>query len=152
MRRRTVLATALLVTAAVSAVPAQAAKKKPKPITGSYGVTLAPDPTYEVASTAGMTSCSGVSPKGKDSRPFSVPAAGTLKVVLDSPDASKGAAPLDWDLYLVASDGTIIDEGTGQTAHEETVDTFKGKAAVSFVVCNNIGAPDATVSYTFTYK
>ena len=155
MRRQLVLGTAVLAAAALGAVPAQAAKPKPKPkpIKGSYSLTLLPDPTYEAAGLAGMPGCAGVNPQGKNSHPFTVPAAGTLHVVLDATDPTKGAYPAgpDWDLYVMDAGGEV-DSSTGGTSHEETLDGFKKKTAVTIMVCNNIGAPTGTVSYTFTYK
>ena len=148
MRRRTVLATALLATAAMGTVPSHAAPTK-KPITGSYSVTLMPDPSNDVTNAAGKDGCTGASPQGRNSHPFTVPGAGTLKVVLDSPDPT-GKGVTDWDLYVLDSDGTIVDKGDGATSHEETLDKLKKKTSLTFVVCNGAGSPNATITYTFT--
>ena len=155
MNRRTALLACALVAVGGSSVPAMAAKAKPKPITGTYTLTTTPDPTYEVLAEAGKGApgCDHALPAGgKDSHPFTVPAAGTLSVVLDGNDPSKGAAPAspDWDLYVMQG-ADVAGESTGGTAHEEIVLTFKGKTEVSFDACNNTGLPQATVSYTFTY-
>ena len=154
-RRTAVLVTAALL-AAGSTAPAFAAKAKPKPITGSYTVSATPDPTYEVLSVGGQgkPGCDHLLPAGgNDDHAFTVPAAGTLQVVLDGQDPTPSSSPLraDWDLYVTDAAG-VDGESTGPTAHEEVVVSFKKKTAVTFVACNNNGAPSATVSYTFTYK
>ena len=155
MSSRPLVAVALLAAAAVTTVPAHAATKpKPKPIKGSYTVTLVPDPTPNATNTIGKDGCTGVSPKGVDNHAFKVPAAGKLNVVLDSPDptgAPGGLAGTDWDLYLLDSDGIIVDSSHGGTSHEETVDKFKKAQKLTIQVCNLAGQPDATVTYTFTY-
>ena len=152
MSRRPVVALALLVAAAASTVPAHAAAKKPKPIKGSYTVTLLPDPTPNATNLVGKDGC-GVLASGQDKHPFTVPAKGTLNVVLDSvnPVPDNPAGGTDWDLYVLDSDGAIMDSSTGGTAHETTTDKFKKKSSVTFWVCNLAGAPSGTVSYTFTY-
>jgi hypothetical protein len=158
MSRRTAVLVASALLAAGSTAPALAAKPKPKPkpITGSYTVSTTPDPTYEVLSVAGQgePGCDHLLPSGgNDDHPFTVPAAGTLKVVLDGQDPTPSQSPLraDWDLYVTDPSG-VAGESTGGTAHEEIVLGFKKKTAVTFVACNNNGMPSAKVSYTFTYK
>ena len=153
MSRR--LAVALTVSVAVSglAAPALAAKAKPKPIKGSYTVTLAPDPSKEGTSTAGMDGCSGLSPAAKNRHTLAIPAAGTLSVILQGDDPAKGSAPagFDWDLYTYDAGG-ILGGSDGPTAHEETVDFFKKKGSAIIEVCNLDGLPTGTISWTFTYK
>lgn len=157
MSRRPLVALALVTVAAVSVAPAQAAKPKPKPIKGSYAVTAYPDPTPNATNEAGRPGC-GVLPTGQNKHPFTVPGKGTLRVVLDSPDPTgtpsagpAGSVGTDWDLYVLDSDGSILDSSKGATSHEETTDKFKKKQGVTFWVCNLAGEPNATVSYTFTY-
>lgn len=156
MNRRLLLALAVVTaSASVLSLPSQAAvKNKPKPIKGTYTVSLLPDPSYEALATAGRAGCAGLSPKGKDSRPFAVPAAGSLAVSLVSADPTGGAAPVgfDWDLYLVDAGGEVVAESSSPAASEQVTVGFKHKQAVSMVVCNNTGEPSGTVSYTFTYK
>ena len=151
-RRTAVLVTATLL-AAGSTVPAFAAKPKPKPIKGSYAVTLVPDPVPQVTAQAGTSGCNPYVAQLKDTHAFTVPAAGKLSVVLDSQDPSKGAAPvgLDWDLYVFDATGEA-GSSHGGTAHEEVDLSLKKKTPLTFVVCNVGGAPQATVTYTFTYK
>ena len=157
MSRRPVLALAVVTVAAVSVAPAHAAKPKPKPIKGSYQVTALPDPSPNATNLIGKDGC-GVLPSGQNKHPFTVPAKGTLHVVLNSADPTgspsagpAGAVGTDWDLYVLDSDGSILDSSHGGTAHEETTDKFKKKQGVTFWVCNLAGEPTATVSYTFTY-
>ncbi|MDX6217669.1 MAG: hypothetical protein QOG99_3253 [Frankiales bacterium] len=151
MSRRPVVALALITAAAVSVVPAQAATKRPKPIKGSYTLTLLPDPTPNVTNTIGKSGC-GVIPQSQNKHPFTVPAAGTLHVVLDSPNPTGNATvSTDWDLYVLDAEGAILDSSNGGTSHEETSDKLKKKQAVTFWVCNLAGEPNGTVSYTFTY-
>ena len=149
MRRRLVV-TAAVAASAVALVPAHAATKpKPKPIKKSYPVHLLPDPTLEATGQLG-DGCSGASPAGVDNRTIKIPARGTLKVVLDSPDPT-GQGLTDWDLWLIDSDGSVYDGSHGGTSHEEVVDKFKKAQSITIQVCNLIGQPDATVSYVFTY-
>lgn len=150
MRRPLTAVVALLTLAAVAAVPAQAATKpKPKPIKGSYELTLLPDVTGELAGLVGE-GCVGVLPPGQDKHPFTVPARGTLRVVLDSEDPT-GFGLTDWDIYLLDADGSILSAGASGISHEEVAAKFKRKSKVTFWVCNLIGLPFGTVSYTFTY-
>jgi hypothetical protein len=153
MRRSLTAAVALLTVAGLAAVPAQAAKPKPKPIKGSYTLTLPPDPTKEVTSTADMDGCSGLSPVSKDSHPFTIPAAGTLvvKLVGDNPTGQTPAAGLDWDLYLLA-DGAVEASADGSTGVEEAAIKVKKKTAITIDACNLNGLPGAKVTYTFTYR
>lgn len=150
MNRRLILSMSVLVVAGMATVPSQAATKKKAPVKGTYAVNLVSDPTTEALNTAGKDGCVGLSPAGKDSHPFTVPGAGKLRVVLDGSDASSGKA-FDWDLYLVDADGNTYSSSNGPTAHEETTDVFKKKMALTIQVCNLIGTPAGTVSYTFTY-
>ena len=152
MKRRTAVAAAILTVAALGALPSQAATKakpKPKPIKGSYTLNLTPDPTPNATNAAGKPGC-GVIPSSQDKHAFKVPAAGTLKVVLDSPDPT-GKGLTDWDMYLLDPDG-VRTSSVGGTSHEEIIEPFKVKTPVTFWVCNLAGQPSGTVSYTFTYK
>jgi hypothetical protein len=152
MKARLTTCVSVLAVAALTLAPAHAApKKKPKPIDKTYTLNLPPDPTGE---TGGLPTfpdgCSGVNPASQDKRPFTVPAKGSLKVVLDSPDPT-GHGLTDWDLYLLDRDGSVLDSSHGGTSHEETLDKFKRKNPVTIEVCNLAGQPSATVHYVFTY-
>ena len=156
MNRRVTVPLALLTVAALGIVPAQAAKPKPKPkpIKGSYSVTLVPDVSPNVVAQTGATPVCGTLAPSMDKHPFTVPAAGTLSVVLDSPDPTKGAYPAgpDWDLWLLDAAGDTIDGSHGGTAHEQVATKFKKKTPLTILVCNINGEPTGNISYTFTYK
>jgi hypothetical protein len=158
MSRRPLVAVALLTAAAVTAVPAHAATKpKPKPIRGSYAVSLPPDVTTDAFSSTGAKNPTGAQcgllTASTNSHPFKVPAAGKLKVVLDSPNPLPVGTPLgpDWDLHIIDADGSELDASTSTTSHEETNDKFKKSDHITIEVCNITGQPSATVTYTFTY-
>jgi hypothetical protein len=155
MHRRLITCVSLCAVAALGAAPAHAAVKKKSPLKGSYHLMTEPNPTLEVTDELpGADSCNAVVPAGVDNHPFTIPAKGVLKVTLQGSDPTKGAAPAgpDWDLYILDADGSVLDGSNGAGAHEETVDRFKKKQKVTFQVCNLMGIPDATVSYTFTYS
>ncbi len=147
MKLRVPLALALSGLVAVAALPADAAKKH-RTISGSYTVSAPPDPTMEATGQAGKH-CLNVDPASAVNHPFSVPAAGVLHVVLDSQNVG---GVTDWDLYILDADGSELDASHGATAHEETTDPFKNKQGVTIRTCNLLGAPSATVTWTFTYK
>lgn len=154
MRRSLTTAVAVLTVATLAAVPSQAAvKKKPKPIKGSYTLTLPPDPTKEATSTAGEPGCAGLLPISKDSHAFTLPAAGTLQVKLDVDDqtGANPAAGVDWDLYLM-EDGAEAASADGATGNEVALMKVKRKTAITIDACNLTGQPTATVSYVFTYR
>jgi hypothetical protein len=155
MNRRQVLSTLTIaaVVAGVGTSTLASAGTKHKVIKGAYTVTAVPDPTVEATDEAGMT-CMNIDPLSADSHPLTVPAAGMLDVVLDSPTPASGPQGLgaDWDLYILDAAGTVIDSSHGATAHEETLDPFAGKKAITIKVCNLLGEPNANVNWTFTYK
>ena len=158
MNTRLTVTVALLAACSVGLTPAHAGTKKPKPIKGSYQVALNPDPTADAFSSSGTSdpvdgNCGAIG-ASQDAHAFKIPAAGTLKVVLDAPNPLPASTPLgpDWDLHILDSDGSELSASTSETSHEETTDKFKKKQAVTFLVCNITGSPTATVSYTFTYK
>lgn len=149
MRRHLAVAAAVALVA-VSLTSAEAATRKPAPKHGSYTLTLLPDPTPNATNVVGMDGCSGVSPAGKDRHTLTIPARGTLKVVLDSPDPT-GSGVTDWDLYLVQPDGQVYDSSHGGTSHEEIVTKFKHAQKMFVDACNLAGQPSGTVTWVFTY-
>ena len=151
MNRRLTVPLVVLTVAALGSVPAQAAKAKPKPkpIKGSYDLTLVMDPTTEATASV-EDGCSKLSPAGYDDHAFTVPAKGTLDVKLVGDDPTGGSA-FDWDLYVYDAEG-LVGSSHGATATEEVFATFKKKTPLVFTVCNLIGTPSGTVTYTFTYK
>jgi hypothetical protein len=157
MNRRQVLST-LTVAAVVAGIGTStlaSAAPKHKVVKGSYSITALPDPTIEAKFAAGQSSgCDNVVPTAVDKHAFTVPAAGTLDVVLDSPSPARGPDDLgtDWDLHILAANGSDVDSSTGSTSHEETITGFKGKTKITIESCNLNGEPNATVNWTFTYK
>ena len=154
MNTRLVSPAAVVAVAGLLVVPAGAAKK-PKVIRGSYHLTTSPNPGLELIQFA-KGGCDQTVPVGADNHPFTVPAPGTLHVVLQGNDPTKGAAPLgagfDWDLFILDRDGMEIDSDGNPGAHEETVDSFRTRQPLTIQACNLTGMPDATVTWTFTYK
>jgi len=154
MSRRPVVALALLAAVAVSAVPAHAAKAKPKPIRASYDLTLYPDVYPDVyGQIPGKEPVCGVLPQSMDKRAFKAPAAGKLVVDLKSPDPTPAASPLhaDWDLYVLDSSGAVVDSSHTEFASEQTATKLKRRTALTILVCNVTGETSGHVSYTFTY-
>ncbi|MDP3711199.1 MAG: hypothetical protein Q8R60_01775 [Mycobacteriales bacterium] len=146
--RRVAALTAASVAIVGTALPSVAAPK-PKPITATYTATAAtPDPTGGVASDYSL--CGQTVPGSFDKRPFTVPAAGTLKVELSG-------YVNDWDLLLMDGAGKeLAGSGSGgyapAPAPEVVTVKFKKKTPVQIVACNWAGGPTGTVTYTFTYK
>ena len=156
MNRRQVLST-LTVAAVVAGVGGStlaSAATKHKVVKGSYSVTGLPDPTIEANFAAGNdTGCTAVVPTAENKHPLAIPAAGLLDVVLDSPSPARaGGYGTDWDLHILDAKGNDIGSSTSGTSHEETFNTFKGKTNITIDVCNLNGEPNATVTWTFTYK
>ena len=153
MRRHAiVVATAVVAGASVIAASSAGAAthKKPKPLKvkkGSYSVTAAPDPTMEATGAAGME-CLNIDPASADNHPLALPGKGLLKIVLDSPDPTKGK--MDWDLHLLDANGDIIASSNGGTAHEE-IDQPNLSGKVTIRACNLLGEPTATVNWSFLY-
>jgi len=144
MRRSAVVGLSLLVAAGVSAVPAEAAKKKP--IKGSYTVQLPPDPTGNV----GTTGCAGLVPVSEDRHELKLPAKGILKVHLSGEDPAN-TQQLDWDLAILDADQAPISSSTSAGSEEETVDKIRKKQTVYIQACNLAGLPNATITYLFTF-
>jgi hypothetical protein len=143
MNRRLALLVTTLAAAGLAAAPAHAGGK---PIKGSYDVTLLPDPSLQVSEV-----CEALNPSSVDNHELKVPGAGTLAVILDSPDPT-GTGNTDWDLYVLDADGAVNTSSDGGTSHEEATTKFKRAATVTIQVCNLNGAPNGTVSYVFTPK
>jgi hypothetical protein len=147
--RRPVVALAVLAVATAGVLPAQAAKAKPKPVTGSYPLTLYPDPSPNATDA----DC-GVLPMSIDKHPFTVPAAGKLEIDLVSKDATPSASPVhnDWDLYVLDNAGNTLDSAFTEFASEHTSTKFKKRTPVVIRVCNITGQTSGKVSFRFTYS
>jgi hypothetical protein len=144
--RRVAVLTAVIA-AAAGMLPASAA---PKPETETYEVT-APVPFPVTNATPPLDGCwNGQETLTKNTRPLSFKVAGTLSAQVDYFG--------DWDLLLFDSKGAkaaaaeTTDAGTPATANKEKLVFKKMKpgAEYTLVVCNWLGQPDATVTYTFT--
>jgi hypothetical protein len=161
MSRRPVALVALAAVALLGVAPSEAAapKKKKPDWKGSYELTLYPDPTESVLPLL-ADGCNGVLATGHDKRQFTVPAAGKLTVNLVSPDPT-GRGVTDWDMYLMASEGSTagavtgppdtIAYGAGSTSNEQAIATFKKKTTFSLQVCNLVGNTKGKVSWVFKY-
>lgn len=153
MRRTLTSAVALLAVAGLAAsVPADAAKKKPKPIKKTFAMELLPVPDPPSG-----TSCTRVELENVAMHTEEVAAKGGGRL-----DAKVTGFTGDWDITVFdKSDGTVLAVGGGTTTGggapaqnaTDTV-TVKVKRATTFLVryCNFAGTPQATGSYTFTYK
>jgi len=149
---RLVTTAAVVAVAGLLVVPAGATTKR-KVIRGSYHLTTTPNPPLELVQFA-KPGCDQTVPLGEDNHTFTVPAAGTLQVVLQGSDPTGGSAPVgpDWDLFILDNDGMEIDSDGNPGAREETSDSFRGKQRITIQACNLTGVPDATVTWTFRYK
>jgi len=157
VNRRLLAFSAVATATALAVVPAAqaATKKKPKPIKGSYTVTLVPDPSgVSGAIDDPVDGTCSVNPASSDVHTFKVPAKGTLGVLLEMQNPTGTGQPegLDWDLMIRDGDGEEIASGTSFAAREETFTKFKKKQTISIVACNWTGLPEAKISYTFTYQ
>jgi hypothetical protein len=153
MNARLSAAVALAAAASVALVPAHAAtKKKPKPIKKTFAMQLAPVPDPPQGTSCTRAELEDVS---IHSESLKTTGAGTLVAKVNGFSG-------DWDITVFdASDNSVMEIGTGTTTGggvpatkgEDTV-SVKVKKATKFTVryCNFGGTPQATGSYTFTYK
>lgn len=151
MRVRSVAPLAIVaIVATGSLVPAHAAPKK-KPLKKTYNVTLAPLPDASEA-----TACSSAARQdgvNMDVETIKVTGAGVLTVKVTKFQS-------DWDMSVYNSSGSMLTEGSGtstpNTSTGEQTETlkYKSKKAQTLLlrVCNFIGSPTATVSYTYVYN
>jgi hypothetical protein len=144
MNRRILLTAATLAGLTLTVAPAHAGGGKV--LKGSYDLTLLPDPTLNVAD-----GCNVANPAAADNHPLTVPSAGLLSVVLDSPDPT-GTGNTDWDLFILDADGSVNTGSAGGSSHEEASVKYKKGQQLTISVCNVAGAPQGTVSWTFTPK
>ena len=142
MNRRLALVLVPAVALGVAAAPSFAAPKKPAPITKSFSAAANPDPTPNATGA-----CTQDVPGGEFVEPFTVPAAGTLKVELTGFQG-------DWDLCVLDASGAVIGSSTGfvEATTEVVQIKLKKKTPVQIVAQNSLGGPTAAGKYTFTYK
>ncbi|HVE62540.1 MAG TPA: hypothetical protein VNB94_01885 [Mycobacteriales bacterium] len=139
------IATALVVTAAISAIGGVAEAKHKKPITKSYTATAPnPDPT----NYAGGSVCARNVPGSAHIEKFTAPEAGTLKA-----EISKFQG--DWDMLLLDEKGRELSNSGGSElvdGTEKMTYKFKKPGTVSIIACNWAGGPTAAAKYEFTFK
>ena len=131
--------------AAAPALPASAAKPKPKPIHGSFVAQATPDPTSD-SPAANKGKCAPATPTARATKNFTIPAKGVLTVELNN--------KLDWSGDIRDTDGSVetdTDGGLPNTPEAMEI-SFKKRTPIVIGVCNFSGEPQITVTYTFTYK
>ena len=146
MNLRTLAAVSVVgLVAAAPALPASAAKAKPKPIHGSFVAQATPDPTSDTPEV-GKGKCAPTTPTARVTKAFTVPAAGTLTVQLNN--------KLDWSGDIRDKDGFVETDTDGDLPNtpEAMEISFKRRTPVVIGACNFSGEPTITVTYTFTYK
>ncbi len=88
-----------------------------------------------------------------NSEPFTAPAAGVFSATITKFTG-------DWDMRLLDSDGEVVTEGSGtDTPNTNTPGSgveslevkIKKPGSFTLQVCNFVGGPTATVTYTFTF-
>jgi hypothetical protein len=150
MNRRAVLAVApIAAVAVVGALPAVAAKPKPKPLKGTWSFTdTTPDPTV-TANTDAATHCHGnvpAAPTDVNDHAIKVKGRGLLTVV--------GNNKLDWAMEVRDSKGDVLagsDGSTPQTPEGTTLELTKA-GTYTVVYCNLEGEPTITADYKFVYR
>jgi len=149
MNRRTTVAVAALLSAALTATPALAKSKpkKPKPLKGTWSFTdTTPDPTPDAGSDNSVH-CHGKLPAA----PSDVNAA-TLKVSRPGTLTVNGNSVGDWAIEVRDPKGNSLagDDSNPPAQESVSVDLKKGTWTVFY--CNLTGAPTATAAYTFVFR
>ncbi|HEX8002195.1 MAG TPA: pre-peptidase C-terminal domain-containing protein [Mycobacteriales bacterium] len=144
MLRRHAIATAIALVGlgSVGLSPAAAA---PKPFKGTKAYTDAtPDPT---GSATDGSDCASLIPAPfphETGFTLNIPAPGKLKVSIDNVG--------DWALEIRDPKGAVIGSSDGGTPQDIETATVKAKKAGKYTIipCNLGGAPDVTVTYSYT--
>ncbi len=147
-RRSLVLVASAAVAAAALSLPAGAAPPPPKPITKTYAVgPLLPFPNADWAS-----GCQEKSPIPSDhEEPFTAKVPGTLKVIMSGFEGDwDGAIVTAAGKYLTSSDNAAATPPAGAGPKEGITYKFKKAGAIKIRVCNFLGSPTGSVTYTFT--
>lgn len=148
MRVRTAAPLAAALVLAGVGVEANAAPRKPKPITKTYPVQGIPHPNPPEG-----PSCSSA-PEGVSEHRETIKVTGPGKLVVEVTGFTG-----DWDTGLYGANEVNLAQGGGadtpntDAAPKETL-TYKSKKAQTLYldVCNFLGSPTATVKYTYTYS
>jgi hypothetical protein len=137
---------ALIAGAIGSAGPATAGPKK-KPITKTYDLQLLP------VWTDAMAACTNPELEGisVDTQTIKPTGPGILSVKVTGYTG-------DWDISVKDATGAEIGKGSGNDtpnagAGTETIDLkFKKAEPLQIAICNFLGTPAATASFTYTYR
>ena len=146
------LALAAIVAIASLAPAEAAAKKKKKPLKGTYTVTMAPfpDASEEQACSSAVRGTGG---QFVHVTPIKVTGPGVLTVKMTKFTG-------DWDMAAWNSAGASVSEGSGtstpNTSTDEMTETLKYKSkkaqTLNIRVCNFLGSQAANVAYTYVYS
>jgi hypothetical protein len=153
MRVNRAVPLALILLAAAGSTHADAAKKKPKPITKTYDVTAAPLPMPPQGANYCADHTEG---RQKHRETIKVTGPGTLIVEISGTQG-------DWDSAVIDSKGNPLMASSGTSTGDpnavntgDMVDTLKYKSkkaqTLNIDVCNFAGGPKATAKYTYTYS
>jgi hypothetical protein len=139
------LACTLVVAAVGVCVSPAAHAAPPKGFTKTVSYTDAtPDPTGN-AGSGNQGHCSGKLP-AESGIAVNVPGPGNL-------DVSLGGFQGDWALQIKDASGEIIGgDDVNPPGYESTSVRLKKAATITILPCNLEGTPNATVTYTYTYK
>ncbi len=152
MRVRSAAPLALAAIVAIGSLAlAEAAKKKKKPpIKKTYSLQLAP--LADATETVGCDSAARTEAVNMDTETIKVTGAGVLTVKVSGFNG-------DWDASLLNSSGAFVASAAGtstpntSTTPGEDVLKYKSKKAqtLNLRVCNFLGTPTASVTYTYVY-
>jgi hypothetical protein len=118
----------------------------PKGFTKTVDYTDAtPDPTGN-AGSGNQDHCTGKLPGGEAGIALKVPGPGNVDVTL-------GGFQGDWALQIKDASGEILGgDDQNPPSYESTSVRLKKAATITILPCNLEGTPQATVTYTYTYK
>jgi hypothetical protein len=144
---------ALLLAAVAALLPVSQAAARPAPQEGSFSAQLLPFPKLAAwGDPLGITEpgcLAGEEDVNWAAKEFTAKSKGTLV-------AETSGFTGDFDLYILDDTGTALIKSENnqildQAPAEESVTMpLKPKQTVSMAVCNWLGAPDVTVTWTFT--
>lgn len=145
MRRHAIAATLVLAAVGTASFTPATAATKPKPFSGTKAYSdNTPDPT---GSATDGSDCSSMIPAPfphETGFTINVPAPGKIKVAINNVG--------DWALEIRDPKGTVIGSADGGTPQDIESATVKAKKAGKYTIipCNLGGAPDVTVTYSYT--
>lgn len=145
LRRHAIAATAVLVALGTASLSPANAATKAKPFKGSQDYTdTTPDPTGSATDGSDCSSAIPGDPLKEKGFTVNIPAPGKLKVALNNTG--------DWALEIRDPKGTEIGSSDGGTPQDIEMATVKAKKAGKYTIipCNLGGAPNVTVTYSYT--